>query len=71
VGDWPINHYLKKHLTNRRHYSKRANTGKISRYNIGMDDLFNFGSEEDARNEEGGDEDSEDGDERGSECNES
>ena len=65
MGDWPIRDYLKRHLTNKRHYNrhgKREHTRKISRYNIGLDDWFNFGSDEDARNEKGSDEDSEDGD---------
>lgn len=59
MGDWPIKEYLKKHLNNKRNYKgpgKQASAkgkGNISRYNIALDDIYNFGSEEDAMNEDG------------------
>jgi hypothetical protein len=74
VGDWPIKDYLKKHLTNKRHYNRYSKpTARGSGYNIAMDDIFNFGSDEDARFERGGDKDNEDSnkDEGGDEGDES
>ena len=58
MGDWPITEYLKHHFSNKQSYKncvKRNSAaaawdkgkGKLSRYDIGLHDLHNFGSDMD------------------------
>lgn len=52
--NWPIKEYLKRHFANKRYYNRSGmelldGKRKRSQYNIPMEDIFNFGSEEDAR----------------------
>jgi hypothetical protein len=58
MGDWPIIEYLKHHFSNKQSYENHVKCnhaaaardkgkGKPSRYDIGLHDLHNFGSDMD------------------------